>query len=103
VITGMLNNIDTILPPFLDKILPRMAAPLAVAFLTKMARSLDRSQISILDADLDALIDGIGARDYEAVGALVEKYNIQENSRAGILIMRLMGEKESQNALVDYD
>lgn len=75
----------------LPKIVMAILIPLLPADFQKVL-SLTDSQTSILDADLETLIDGIGALDYEAIGALVEKYKVDPDSRVGKILLRLMGE-----------
>lgn len=95
-ITEIMQQVRT----FTDR-LPKMVLNLLLGLMPpdfQKVMSLTDSQTSILDEDLEKLIDGIGARDYEAVGALVEKYNVNPDSRPGKILLRLMGEPEEISA-----
>lgn len=55
--------------------------------------NLTDSQISTFDEDLNALIDGIGARDENVIAGLMDKYKVDPDGEVANMILRLMGEK----------
>ena len=73
------------------KQIPSWAMPFIAKFAPEL-KTLTPNQISILDENVERVIDAIGARDYETVAAFIEQYHIKPEGKAGQIIMRLMGE-----------
>lgn len=97
----MLTDFLDSLPALLAKqlpFIPAMFRPMLIRAAESQLQELMNNPISILDEELEKLIDAIGARDYEEVGRIMEKFNVQPDSKIAEIVLRLMGIKETQDA-----
>jgi len=51
-------------------------------------------QMEMMNTDFEALLDGIGSKNVEVIGGLIQKYKVSPDGIPARIILRLMGEKE---------